>query len=54
MCIWVQCMIDGACGLKPALAGALEAFLTHLDGFTLADIAADRTRLLDRLTPQPA
>ena len=49
-----ECMIDGACGLKPALAGALEAFLTHLDGFTLADIAADRTRLLDRLTPQPA
>ena len=49
-----ECAINGACGLKPALSGALEAFLAHLDGFTLADIAADRTRLLDRLTPQPA
>lgn len=32
------CPIDGVCGLKPALGGALEAFLTHLDRFTLADI----------------
>lgn len=33
------CAIEAACGLKPALGGALEAFLTHLDRFTLADIA---------------
>jgi len=33
------CAIEGACGLKPALGGALEAFLLHLDRFTLADIA---------------
>lgn len=33
------CAIEGACGLKPALSGALEAFLLHLDRFTLADIA---------------
>lgn len=32
------CTIDGVCGLKPALGGALEAFLAHLDKFTLADI----------------
>lgn len=49
-----ECAIDGACGLKPALGGALEAFLSHLDGFTLADITANRTRLLDRLAPDAA
>ena len=46
------CAIDGVCGLKPALGGALEAFLSHLDRFTLADIArrpsAIRKRLLDQ------
>lgn len=45
-----RCVIEGACGLKPALGGALEAFLSHLDRFTLADIArrpdAIRNRLL--------
>ena len=43
------CTIDGVCGLKPALAGALEAFLAHLDGYTLADITANRHALFDRL-----
>jgi len=33
------CAIAGVCGLQPALGGALEAFLSHLDRFTLADIA---------------
>ena len=45
------CVIEGACGLKPALGGALEAFFSHLDRFTLADIArqpgAIRSRLLE-------
>lgn len=45
------CTIDGVCGLKPALGGALEAFLRTLDRFTLADIArkpqAIKERLLD-------
>ncbi len=49
-----ECTIDGACGLKPALSGALEAFLTHLDGYTLADITGNRTSLLERLAPQAA
>ncbi|MCB2067074.1 MAG: Rrf2 family transcriptional regulator [Erythrobacter sp.] len=40
-----SCTITGACGLKPALRGALEAFLAHLDRFTLADIARDRSGL---------
>lgn len=44
-----QCAIDGLCGLKPALGGALEAFLVHLDGFTLADITSNRSALIKRL-----
>lgn len=44
-----QCAIDGLCGLKPALGGALEAFLAHLDGFTLADITSNRSALIKRL-----
>ena len=40
-----DCSIEGACRLKPALAGALEAFMAHLDQFTLADILAQRRQL---------
>ncbi|MCL6252095.1 Rrf2 family transcriptional regulator [Altererythrobacter sp. KTW20L] len=44
------CAIDGACRLKPALAGALDAFLSHLDQFTLADfVKGQRRSLLERL-----
>jgi Rrf2 family nitric oxide-sensitive transcriptional repressor len=49
-----KCVIDGACGLKPALAGAIEAFLTHLDQFDLAQITASQARLLQRLDPERA
>ena len=42
-----NCSIDGLCGLKPALAGALEAFLSHLDRFNLAQITGNRTRFLE-------
>lgn len=44
-----DCSIDGSCGLKPALSGALEAFLSHLDGFTLEDITANQAALAKRL-----
>ncbi len=43
------CTIDGVCGLKPALGGALEAFMAHLDQFTLADIARKPAAIRDRL-----
>lgn len=43
------CTIDGVCGLKPALGGALEAFLAHLDQFTLADIARRPKVIRERL-----
>ena len=49
-----HCVIDGACGLKPALAGALEAFLTHLDQFDLSQITTSKSGLLERLQPQQA
>ncbi|UYH54876.1 Rrf2 family transcriptional regulator [Qipengyuania sp. SS22] len=49
-----KCVIDGACGLKPALAGAIEAFLTHLDQFDLAQITVSQARLLQRLDPERA
>lgn len=48
------CTIDGACGLKPALGGALEAFLAHLDRFTLADIARKPAAIRERLLAAPA
>ncbi len=43
------CTINGACGLKPALGGALEAFLAHLDNYSLADIASQPDAILARL-----
>jgi len=46
-----SCSIEGACGLKPALAGALQAFLAHLDGFNLAQITGQRKNLLGKLMP---
>lgn len=35
-----QCVLDPGCRLKGMLAGAREAFLRHLDQFTLADCAS--------------
>ena len=43
------CVVNGACGLKPALGGAVEAFLAHLDQFRLTDLVPDRLSFLDRL-----
>lgn len=43
------CAINGACGLKPALGGAISAFLAHLDQFSLADITRQPARLMARL-----
>jgi Rrf2 family nitric oxide-sensitive transcriptional repressor len=48
------CLINGVCGLKPALAGALEAFLDHLDDYTLADLISERWPILRRLAPEGA
>ena len=45
-----DCVVQPACGLQSALAGALEAFFAALDEFTLEDLVRKRAgfiRLLD-------
>ncbi len=44
-----DCVVNGVCGLKPALSGALEAFLDHLDGYRLSDLTPNRKAFLARL-----
>jgi Rrf2 family transcriptional regulator, nitric oxide-sensitive transcriptional repressor len=39
-----QCPATPACGLKHILAGGVDAFMVHLDQFSVADLVAD-TRL---------
>lgn len=39
------CRIEGCCVLRRALSEATLAFLQTLDGYTLADLLAPRTRL---------
>ncbi|RDI42252.1 RrF2 family transcriptional regulator [Falsibacillus pallidus] len=36
-----QCVITPVCGLKHALWKALQAYMTVLDGYTLADLVGD-------------
>ncbi len=36
-----SCVVTPVCGLRHALSGAIEAFLRHLDGFTVADLTED-------------
>lgn len=48
------CAIQSSCALRSALAGARDAFLAHLDGYTLQDLVAPRARLLDLLNIAPA
>jgi Rrf2 family nitric oxide-sensitive transcriptional repressor len=43
------CVVNGLCGLKPALGGAIEAFLDHLDQFRLSDLVPDRAAFVKRL-----
>lgn len=33
-----QCVVTPVCGLKHVLAGAVEQFMAHLDGFTIEDL----------------
>ena len=48
------CAVAGLCSLKPALAGALEAFLRHLDAITLAELLPDIPGFLRRLEENAA
>lgn len=53
------CVVAGLCSLRPALSGALDAFLAHLDTYRLSDLVPDRAAFIARLekvaaeTPQP-
>ncbi len=39
-----SCIISPVCGLRHAIAGSIEAFLRHLDGFMLTDLVGDAGR----------
>lgn len=47
-----DCMLTGQCALTGIMQGALDRFLAHLDGYTLADIlpAAAETRIRSQRT----
>jgi len=45
------CPLIGICELSKAFAQATRAFLDVLDAVTIADIAANRDQLLDRILP---
>lgn len=36
-----RCVATPVCGLRHALAGSVEAFMIHLDGFTVAHLVGD-------------
>ena len=44
------CVATPVCGLRHALAGALETFAQHLDGITVADLIPNRAAFRQRLT----
>ena len=48
------CAVSGLCSLKPALGGAIEAFLAHLDQFRLSDLLPDRGAFVARLEAMAA
>lgn len=44
-----ECVLAAACGLTPVLARALEAFLSHLDRYTLKEITQGQGQKIDQL-----
>lgn len=38
------CVVTPVCGLRHVLADGIEAFLRHLDGFTVADLIGNKAR----------
>lgn len=44
-----RCVVTPVCGLRHALAGSVEAFITHLDGFTVAHLVGDTEKFRNAL-----
>ncbi|HVW26012.1 MAG TPA: Rrf2 family transcriptional regulator [Polyangiaceae bacterium] len=44
-----RCILNPSCGLKRALSQARDAFLSTLDGYTLADVLGSRSELVQLL-----
>ena len=48
-----KCVATPVCGLRHALAGSVEAFLVHLDGFTVAHLIGDADKFRAAFEEQP-
>lgn len=50
-----HCILTGHCGLKGIVTGALNAFMAHLDQYTLADVISGNTgpRKNTKVHPRP-
>ncbi len=48
------CRLDGCCALSGVIAGALQSFMHHLDGHTLADVLPGAPRPLALPRPRQA
>lgn len=46
------CVVTPSCGLRGILAGGVESFMKHLDGFTLADLIGDPVAFKSSFTPE--
>lgn len=47
-----HCILTGHCGLKPVIAGALQAFMDYLDARTLADVLPPAPPGTVRIVPE--
>jgi len=44
-----RCVVTPACGLRHVLAGGVEAFIRHLDQFTVADLVKNKGKFRNLL-----
>ena len=40
------CVVSPVCGLRHVFADAIESFLEHLDGYTVADVVGDKDNFI--------
>lgn len=53
-CQSISCVLDGSCLLKLALDSAYQAFIEHLDHFSLQDVTAGKAGVLLQQLIQPS